>query len=431
MIEDENTEFKEIVVDDIKKEVAAFANTRGGNIYIGMKDDGTVAGLENADFSLQQVTNMIRDSIKPDVTMFVRYDIKSYDNKEILAIHVGEGTNKPYYLSKNGLKPSGVFVRQGSSSISASDEQIRRMIRETDGDTFEKMRSLNQELTFESAENIFNEQKIDFGEAQKHTLGLYDESGLFTNTALLISEQNPFTVKCAVFSNEEQTEFKDRKEFSGSLFTQLSAIYEFISKYNNTHSKFEGLHRIDRQDYPENAVREALLNCLVHRDYSYSASSIISIYNNRLEIVSIGGLLQGVTLEDVKMGLSICRNKTLADIFYRLTLIEAYGTGLRKIQNAYKDDSRKPELLVSPNAFKIILPNRNVNAPEEKNIFKQGTDEDIIMQYAKNHESFNRPEIDELLKTSPATSNRILKKLVADNKLISRGNGKAVRYFIK
>ena len=431
MTEDENTEFKEIVVDELKKEVVAFANTRGGNIYIGIKDDGTVGGLENADSSLQQVTNMIRDSIKPDVTMFIRYDIENYDNKQILKVHIEEGTNKPYYLSKNGLKPSGVFVRQGSSSVSASDEQIRRMIRETDGDTFEKMRSLNQELTFESAENIFREQKLDFGEVQNHTLGLYDSAGLFTNAALLISEQNPFTVKCAVFSNEEQTEFKDRKEFSGSLFTQLSEIYEFIDKCNHTNSKFEGLHRIDRQDYPENAVREALLNCLVHRDYSYSASSIISIYNDRLEIVSIGGLLQGVTLEDVKMGLSVCRNKTLADIFYRLTLIEAYGTGLRKIQNAYKDDSRKPEILVSPNAFKIVLPNRNVESQREVDIFKQGTDEEIILQYAKKRESFNRPEIDGLLRTSPATSNRILKKLVAENKLISRGNGKAVRYFIK
>ncbi len=431
MVEDENTEFKEIVVDEIKKEVIAFANTRGGNIYIGIKDDGTKAGLENADLSLQQVTNMIRDSIKPDVTMFVRYNIETHDNKQILEIHIEEGMNKPYYLSKNGLKPSGVFVRQGSSSVSASDEQIRRMIRETDGDTFDKMRSLNQELSFESAEKIFNEQKIAFGETQRHTLGLYDEAGLFTNTALLISEQNPFTIKCAVFSNDEQTEFKDRKEFSGSLFTQLSGIYEFINKYNHTNSKFEGLHRIDRQDYPENALREALLNCLVHRDYSYSASSLISIYNDRLEIVSIGGLLQGVTLEDVKMGLSVCRNKMLADIFYRLTLIEAYGTGLRKIQNAYKDDLRKPEILVSPNAFKIILPNRNVDCQEEKNTFEQGTDEEIILQFAKKHESFNRPQIDKLLKISPATSNRILKKLVAEGKLLSRGNGKAIRYFTK
>ena len=430
MQEDESTEFKEIVVDGIKKEVVSFANTRGGTLYIGIKDDGTVAGLENADFALQQASNLIRDSIKPDITMFIRYVFETLDDRQVLAIHVEEGSNKPYYLAKNGLKPSGVFVRQGASSVPASEEQIRRMIRETDGDCFEKMRSLNQNLTFDTAEKLFKSQNLDFGDTQKRTLGLYDDAGLFTNTALLISEQNPFTIKCAVFSNEEQTEFKDRKEVSGSLFLQLSEVYNYIDRYNNLNSKFEGLHRIDSRDYPETAIREALLNSLVHRDYSYSASTLVSIYSDRIEIVSIGGLLQGVSLEDVKMGLSVCRNKNLADIFYRLTLIESYGTGLRKIMNSYSSYERKPEMLVTQNAFKIILPNKN-SALQKTIASGFITNEELILKYAGEHESFSRSEIDALLKTSPATSNRILKKLLAENKLLARGNGKALRYFIE
>lgn len=178
MQEDESTEFKEIVVDGIKKEVVSFANTRGGTLYIGIKDDGTVAGLENVDFALQQASNLIRDSIKPDITMFIRYVFETLDDRQVLAIHVEEGSNKPYYLAKNGLKPSGVFVRQGASSVPASEEQIRRMIRETDGDCFEKMRSLNQNLTFDTAEKLFKSQNLDFGDTQKRTLGLYDDAGL-------------------------------------------------------------------------------------------------------------------------------------------------------------------------------------------------------------------------------------------------------------
>ena len=438
MQEDEATEFKEIVVDDIKKEVIAFANTKGGTLYIGVRDDGSAVGLSDADAARQQAANMVRDAIKPDVTMFVHYGFEARDGKQVLAVRVGEGTNKPYYLAKHGLKPSGVFVRQGAASVPASDEQIRRMIRDTDGDSFERMRALNQALSFAAASAEFQKHGIVFEAAQFRTLGLYDAGGLFTNAALLLSDQNPFTVKCAVFSGSDRTAFQDRKECSGSLFTQLADVYAYIDSHNRLGSAFEGLYRIDTRDYPEEAVRESLLNSLVHRDYSYSASTLVSIYDDRMEFVSAGGLVNGVTLADVQMGLSICRNKALADIFYRLTLIEAYGTGLRKIMHAYRDCDRKPELFATPNAFKIVLPNRNVTQsvppraaaerPAAPLSAPPATADDAILSYAQTHELFARGEIDALLQVSPATANRMLKKLVAEGKLTARGKGKALRY---
>lgn len=124
--------------------------------------------------------------------------------------------------------------------------------------------------------------------------------------------------------------FKDRREFGGSLMKQMNDIYEYIDFRNQTRATIEKLSRIDVRDYPEIAVREALLNLLVHRDYSYSASALISLYDDRIEFVSIGGLMPGIDLEDVLAGLSVCRNQNLANVFYRLHLIEAYGTGLTK-----------------------------------------------------------------------------------------------------
>jgi ATP-dependent DNA helicase RecG len=137
--------------------------------------------------------------------------------------------------------------------------------------------------------------------------------------------------KAAVFEGSNQSVFKDRKEFSGSLFKQMGAVYDYIDFHNQTRSTFDKLRRIDTRDYPEVAVREALLNSLVHREYSFRASTLISIYNDRIEFTSIGGLVSGVTLNDVLMGISVCRNAKLANVFYRLELIEAYGTGMRKI----------------------------------------------------------------------------------------------------
>ena len=357
--ESETVELKAIAVEDIKKEIIAFANCRGGKLYVGVQNDGTVLGLENPDETSLQISNMVRDAIKPDLTMFLHYETLVADGKKILVIDIQQGTEKPYYIAKKGLRPEGVYVRQGYSSVPATNTAIRGMIKETDGDHFEEMRSLEQNLTFESAKKTFARRHVKFGPEQMKTLGMITQDGVYTNLALLLSDQCVHTIKAAVFQGTKQSEFKDRREFTGSLFQQMDEVYDFINFHNQTHSSFEKLYRIDRRDYPEIAVREALLNLLVHREYSFRASTFISIYTDRLEFTSIGGLVRGVTLEDVTMGISVCRNVKLANIFYRLELIEAYGTGLIKIMEAYEGTGMKPQIETSDNAFKIILPNMN------------------------------------------------------------------------
>ena len=265
--ESETVELKGIVVEDIKKEVIAFANSAGGTVYVGVTDDGSVVGVDSPDQAIQQVANMVRDSIKPDVTMFVRYEAKQVDGKMILSVEVQRGTDRPYYLAKKGLRPEGVYVRQGTSSVPATDAAIRRMIKDTDGDSFENMRSLEQELTFEATREEFQSRKLAFDQPQMKTLGILNTDGIYTNLGLLLSEQCAHTVKAAVFEGTDQSVFRDRQEFSGSLLKQLNNVYEFIDRRNQVHSTFDKLRRIDERDYPEVAIREALLNSLVHRDY--------------------------------------------------------------------------------------------------------------------------------------------------------------------
>lgn len=190
--------------------------------------------------------------------------------------------------------------------------------------------------------------------------------GVYTNLGLLLSDQCVHTIKAAVFQGTTQNEFKDRREFSGSLFRQMREAYDYIDFRNQIHSSFQKLRRIDQRDYPETAVREALLNLLVHREYSFRASTFISLYTDRIEFTSIGGLVSGVTLKDVMMGISVCRNARLANVFYRLELIEAYGTGMIKIMEAYAGSGKKPKIETSDNAFKLILPNLNVYAEQEE-----------------------------------------------------------------
>ncbi len=429
--ESETVELKTIVVEDIKKEIIAFANCEGGKLYIGVRDDGTVLGLDDPDGVALQVSNMVRDAIKPDLTMFLHYETLTVDGKKIVAVDIQQGTERPYYIAKKGLRPEGVYVRQGYSSVPAANTAIRRMIKETDGDHFEEMRSLEQNLTFERAGKEFADRNINFGPVQMKTLGIMTRDGVYTNLGLLLSDQCVHTIKAAVFEGTDQNQFKDRREFSGSLFRQMDDVYDFIDFHNQIHSSFEKLRRIDRRDYPEAAVREALLNLLVHREYSFRASSFISMYMDRLEFTSIGGLVSGVTLKDVTMGISVCRNAKLANVFYRLELIEAYGTGILKIMNAYEGTGLTPQIETSDNAFKIILPNLNAETGQKEpddTKFKNGTEEEKVIALAKERGIITRKEIEALLDIGQTTCGRLLRKMIENGLIVQAGRGKSTHY---
>ena len=428
--ESETVELKEIVVDDIKKEIIAFANGEGGRLYIGVRDDGTVTGLESVDNVSLQISNMVRDAIKPDLTMFLHYKTIEIEEKQVLEIEIQRGTERPYYIAKKGLRPEGVYVRQGYSSVPANDTAIRRMIKETDGDRFEEMRSLEQNLTFVETSREFARRNVEFGLHQMKTLKLLNYDGIYTNLGLLLSEQCKHTIKVAVFQGTDQSVFKDRREFSGSLFKQLNEVYEYIDMHNQTQSTFNKLLRIDTRDYPEDALREALLNLMVHRDYGFQASALISIYEDRIEFVSVGGLVSGIDLEDIMMGISVCRNQNLANVFYRLQLIEAYGTGIRKILNAYHDVKQKPEIQHTQNAFKIILPNRNQSLERKEEYEVLSKTEQQIIELMKQNGKLSRKEIETKLELSTSTTLRLLKKLTEKNLVVQNREGRKVNYHL-
>ena len=425
MLEDKNTEFKREYVEDIKKTLVAFANTDGGNLYIGIDDDGNAVEVNNIDGVMLQVSNVIRDAIKPDLAMFCDITVETVQDKKVVKITVNRGTARPYYLSAKGIRPEGVYVRQGASSVPASESAILSMIRETAGDSYEEARSLIQELTFNEANIVFENKQIPFGEAQKRSLGLIGEDGTYTNLALLLSDQCTHTVKIAVFEGEQKMVFKDRREFSGSLLKQLNDAYQFIDQFNHTHAHTEGLYRVDKRAYPTEAIREALLNAIVHREYSFSASTLISIFDNRIEFVSIGGLARGISQSDILLGISIARNKKLADVFYRLHLIEAYGTGMPKIIEAYREYGLEPHIEISDNAFKITLPNTNAAVKETK--VELTENEQGVLSVLKDGIK-SRPEIQKALGFSQTTTIVAIAALLDKGLIIKVGNGNKTKY---
>jgi len=431
--ENEQVEFKELFLPDIYKEVVAFANTNGGIIFVGVNDNGNPVGLDNIDDTYTRITNGIRDAILPDITTFVKYTL---EDEKIIRIDVGEGAYKPYYLKSKGLKPSGVYVRQGASSAPASQEQIRHMIKNADGDVFENLRSLNQQLTFKYADEVFETHGIAFGKDKYYTLGLENhELNLYTNLGLLLSDQCTHTVKVAVFSDAQNTVFRDKKEFSGSIFKQLEETYNYLQLCNKNKVVINGLERTNHWDYPEAAVREALLNALVHRDYNYSGSIIININDNAIEFISIGGLLSGISPEDIQNGISLSRNSKLAEVFHRLNFIESYGTGIRRIFSLYQNCEAQPTISVTPNSFNIMLPNMNASDNVGKTIreetqFLITSQMETIMDYLSDNGEITTKEVQNLLRVKRTRAYVIMKQMIDAGLIKTVGRGENKKYTV-
>ncbi len=433
MIENERVELKAQWTDEIYKEVIAFANTDGGTIYIGVNDDGQTVGLDDVDATYTRLTNGVRDAIVPDVTMFVRYALQE---GKVIRVEVAEGSAKPYYLKGKGLKPNGVYVRQGASSAPASPEWIRQMIKDADGDVFEQMRAMQQSLTFDAAAQAFAQYGVAFGEDKFIALGLRNaRDEQYTNLALLLSDQCQHTVKVAVFSDEARTVFNDAKEFGGSLFQQLNDTYAYLLLCNRTAATFEGLTRIETKDYPEEALREALLNAIVHRDYSFSGSIIINVSNAAMEFISIGGLVAGLSVEDIQSGISQPRNQKLAEVFHRLRLIESYGTGIRRLYKLYETCALKPRIEVTTNTFKLILPNMNHAASAQHETTTQHSaitpQMQRVLDYLAEHGTITEQGLQNLLGVKRTRAYVVAKQMSEAGLIESQGRGASKYYYLK
>ncbi len=247
------------------------------------------------------------------------------------------------------------------------------MIRDSDGIVFEQMRSLDQDLTFNYTSSYFSGQGISFQENHQKTLGFVDNDDFYTNLGLLFSDQCGHIIRCAVYQDETKNIFQARREFQGSILKQLEDAYEFLDLLNLKGSRFEKLKRIDFRQYEPQALKEALLNAIVHRDYDFSGPIIIHVMSNRIEFVSLGGLVKGLTKEDLFNGVSQSRNPKIASVFFRLDLMESYGSGISRIRASYDHLEIEPDFKASPSSFVTVLPNRTYHLENQSDKSDQKT----------------------------------------------------------
>lgn len=423
-IESNKVEFKRRYTTEIKKEIVAFLNSDGGTLFVGVDDDGTVIGVENPKDVIERISVMIHEAIKPEASLICSACEFLENGKTIIKVVVGQGVKKPYYIYEKGLNPSGVYLRINNTSQQASEQAIKQMIIASKDTAYESLLSTEQDLTFTYLKMAFEREKI---ELKEKTLGLVNPDGQYTNLALLLSDQCPFSVKAAVFDSDDKSRFIDRKEFEGSLLKQADDVYNYLTLNNKNRGEYKGILREDKSDYNNLILREGLLNAIIHRDYALNGSILISIYTNRIEYISIGGLVTGMTYDDMMLGVSRSRNERLANVFFKLRYVEAYGTGIEKIQGDYEHLGLSPRFKVSDNGFLLMLPNKST-CPIGK---KAKTDQEMIYEFIQENSRATRADIQEELGFKLTKTRNILLRLEQENKIMRQGNGKGTYYVIK
>ena len=272
---------------------------------------------------------------------------------------------------------------------------------------------------------------------------------LATNAfVLLTSEFFQFAkIQCALFKGITRDVFIDKKEYTGSIYEQVEAAYQFVLRHINRSSKIESLIRIDKYELPTSAIREIIINAQVHRNYIDNSCVQIAIYDDRLEVTSPGTLYGGLTLEEILNGRSKIRNKVIAEIFNKMDLIEQWGTGIQRIINRAKEyDLPKPEFKEIGNTFRVNLyrkaDKKLIKEPikepikADKNLIitskqrKKFDRENLIIKYVEEHGSISNMEARQILVLAESTTKRFLKEMVKEGLLLEKGERKNRRYIL-
>ena len=422
--EDNNIEYKRTLTDRLKREIVAFLNTDGGKIYLGV-DDETGKSLPVSDAQKHEweetLNHWYTNAFYPTPFSLIEIDI----NHEPFLIKVKEGRHKPYSIAKNGLDSSGVFIRYGSSSVKATNEQVKRIIQQNSGnDEFDSEESERQNLTFTKLEERAKQRKIKFS---PKALRMLSNSHFYNNAALLVSDQNPYVVKAAVYQGRTVMTFLDKQEFTGALNAQIDNLLNYISLNNRTKVWFTGApQREERKDYPDEAIREAVVNAFAHRDYLLHSFIKVQFFDDRMEILSPGGIPDGLTLDEIRDGMTAVRNPQLVHILDKMNYIENYGTGIDRMIKAYKGTGQQPEFKVTPHMFKVTFP--NLNYQSEEKVEATLSDADRIILLLKEKGALKIKEIASYLNLSIYKTRKDVRELITEKSIEKIGQSVNTKY---
>lgn len=428
--ENKYIEYKAVYSKTLLKTVSAFANYHDGVIIIGIDDDKQVVGIKDPDGLRLNLENTINDAIAP--RPYYEIEVETYDGQEILLIRVYKGDNTPYLYDKKAYK------RLDTASVPVDRSALEELILYGKNMTFDMMKSPEQNLVF-SVLNSHLKSRLNLHQVSDDLLITLElkVKDHYNMAAALLSDDNPLhqaNLQLIAYDGTGVAAIKDRQTLTKqSILKHFEQGMAFYQKHINQSEKITAAYRETIAEVPLVAYREAVANLIVHRDYSRPVDGRIEIFADRIEILSPGGLPIGINESEYLSGrISVPRNRIIADIFFRLHIIEKLATGIRRIKEYYQDYQVEPSFLIEENSITIVLPkvnqNRNSQHIDTANRIDLTPNEKRIIELLKTHKSMTRRELETALDLKKTQTNVLIQRLKVNRLLIQVGGGRGIKY---
>ncbi len=425
MKESNRIEFKRELNDSLEKEVVGFLNYyEGGELYIGIEDDGSIVGIENSDDFQKRIVDRIKNNIYPSTMGLFDVIIKKIEDKDLIKIIISSGSEKPYYIKKYGMSPNGCFIRVGTTVQQMTNEMIDSLYSKRIRNSLGKLQSPRQDLTFKQLKIYYEENGYDLNDKFLNNLELYTEDNKFNYAAYLLADENGISMKVAKYSGTNKVDLIENAEFGYcSLIKATESILNKLDIENITKTEITNTLRKEKRLVDATALREAVINAVVHNDYSNGIPPVFEIFSDKFVVTSSGGLPQDLREEEFFDGISAPRNKELMRIFKDVKLVEQLGSGVQRILKEYDKGIFK----FSPNFLKVSFPINNVGESVGENVgnyvgeklIKLNNTQKSIIELIKQDRNITQVEISGKLNKSVRTVERNMKKL-RENEIITR-----------
>ncbi len=421
-------ENKEQLNEDFEQEVIAFLNYKeGGIIYVGIRKDGQVVGIKDIDLTQLQIKDRIKNNIQPSTLGLFDVTVETIDNKEIIKVIISSGTEKPYYLREKGRTPEGCYIRVGSSKERMTERMIDDMYARRIKNTLKEIDSPRQELTFNQLKIYYEEHGLKLNDNFLQNLDLLTSEDKYNYNAFLLADENTVSIKLVRYLGTNKLELLENLEFGNRcLITATQRILDRLDVENTTYAKIEYFGRKEQEKIDSKALKEAVINAIVHNDYSYGNSPIIELYSDRIEITSAGGLPQELSQEEFLEGVTAPRNKELIRVFKDVDLIENIGSGVLRILDAYDkscfkfmDHFLRVSFKYKENPFEYDQENSQESYQKQLNEIQ-----DKIIALIKQNPSITQKEMAKMLEISREKVKYHIAVLKENNIIIREGSTK-------
>lgn len=414
MRESKTLEFKRAVSNTFLKTVSAYANYRTGQIKFGIDDNGITVGIDNPKDACLDIENKINDTISPKPD----YSLEINKRTGVITLTVKEGLHKPYFYKSKAYK------RNDSATVEIDTLELTRLILEGQNKSFESLKSQKQNLTFKSLERAF-QSEIRIQSISKDilkTLGLFTDDEGYNNAAQLIADSNSFYGIDIVRFGENINIMLDRETFENiSLLDQFDKTMIMYRKYYQ-YEEIKGTLRKTVELIPEEAFREAIANAIIHRLWDFRSHIRVAMYTDKVDIMSPGGLPKGISDKEYLEGqVSVMRNPIIGNIFFRLHHIEQFGTGVKRINNAYTNSDIKPQFGLFENSIKVTL-------PIVQTVTSLSADEKLIFQTLSDNKKMSSTEIAGITGFGKTKVVSLLRSLIEQGYITIEGSGRGTKY---